>query len=199
MYTNRFLVLIAVSAIFLASHQASAQTSGCKLFSKSVKPHVTEAPGLLAYLRGKPGHTEMCDLEALKRLRILSKEDLPDKAEWVDVLAQYLDFALPCRECGISLHETGAPAFDALMWIGEPVVPTMLKIVVDPSSNEIRRGYALFLVMSNWRGVKGVQALADAARDSSNAAVIKEVRSAVGYCPPEEKAACAAAVAGLAK
>ena len=176
-------MLITVSAIFLASHQASAQTSGCKLFSKSVKPHVTDAPALLGYLRANSGHTEGCDLEALTRLKLLFQQDVSGKTAWIEVFAQYMEFAVACRACGHSL----APAFDALMWIGEPVVPAMLKIVVDPSSNERRREHALFLVMGNWRGAKGVQALADAARDSSNADVIKAVRGAVRSCAPEEK------------
>ena len=170
-------------------------SSTCTCVSTGVKPNVTEAPALLAYLRAKSGHTEGCDLESLTRLKLLYQQPVAGKTAWIEVFAQYMDFAVACRACGNS----PAPAWEALEGIGEPVVPSMLKVVVDPSSNEKRRERALFLVMGSWRGAKGVQALADAARDSPNADVIKAVRGAVGYCPPEEKAACEAAVAGLAK
>ena len=187
-------------SLYLIALPAYAQTSDCKLFSKSTNPSMTEAPRLVSYLRESSGHSVACDLEALQRLRFLSNEPVPQKALWVDVLARYLDFRRCTRECSGGLSESGFPAFDALQRIGEPASLAMIKIATDPNSTEIRRSLAISVVM--WAaapGAKGVKALADAARNSSSAEVILAIRNSVHDCAAEEQAACEAALTGLAK
>jgi hypothetical protein len=184
----------------------------CSLFPKTPTPAVEEVPQLLSYLRGASGHTRICDLEALKRIKFLSRQNIPDRESWADALVPFLD--LPScdprteRWCNTSGGNSGLPAYDALRSI-RPVaaIPDLLDIIGAAKSSESTRRIALWLVMDLCRTMgdpvlsasKGLQTLIDASRasaDPERAARLRTAAEQMGKgCIGDLKAKCDAILA----
>jgi hypothetical protein len=197
--------------VFLAL-PVSAQVGRCSLFPKTATRAASEVPQLLAYLRATSGHTWICDLEALKRIKFLSRQNIPDRESWADALIPFLDFS-SCepgteRWCNGSLRDTKLPAYDALESIRPAsALPALLDIIGAAKSSPSARVRALDLVFEIFDSggdpvsstTKGLQALIDASRasaDPERAARLRTAAEQMGKgCVGDLKAKCDAILA----
>ena len=182
----------AIVLIVFTLYPGCAQTSMCPLFTKL--PLQSEGERLMEYLREATGHTTACDVEALLRIESLSVGGRGDKS-WIQVLVGYLGLKQPQPVVAGGGYRP-YPAASALVVIGEPAIPALLKVVGSGGSNSVERANAIDAVTVIRSGEKGVRTLWEAGRTADDptaaARLVEAAREASKHCQGTDRPKCEA-------
>ena len=182
-----------LSVLLLTALPLLARAPECHLFEKI--PAQLEGPRLVEYLSATEGHTNACVQYAILRLGALKYVGA------IDVLVTYLDFTQPLPPFPQAVVSNGGdrpfPAATALMEIGKPALPALLKVAGKAGTSEMARKHAIDRVMGIFNNdAGGIAAFMKASRAAADpdvaARLAAAAKEAFRFCAPTEKPACAA-------